>query len=102
MIRPTLINLNPFELNYYTFMINLDKCNGSCNATDDLSAKISVPSKKKDINVKVFNMITKINEAKPLIKHLTTVQHVIQIKNGIMNVNVSVKICELAQKHMHL
>ena len=102
MIRPTLINLNPFELNYYAFMINLDKCNGSCNALDDLSAKISVPSKKKDINVKVFNMITKINEAKPLIKHLTTVQRVIQIKNGIMNVNLRVKICELAQKHMHL
>ena len=30
--RPVLIDLNPVELNYYSFMISLDKCNGSCNA----------------------------------------------------------------------
>ena len=28
MIRPSLIDLNPIELNYYPFMINLDECNG--------------------------------------------------------------------------
>ena len=28
--RLTLIDLNPVELNYYPFMISLDKCNGSC------------------------------------------------------------------------
>ena len=31
MIRPILIDLNPVELNYYPFMISLDKCNASCN-----------------------------------------------------------------------
>ena len=31
MIRPTLIDLNPIEPNYYPSMISLDKCNGSCN-----------------------------------------------------------------------
>ena len=54
MIRPTLIDLNPVEFNYYQFMISLDKCNESCNAVDDLSTKISVPSETKDINVEVF------------------------------------------------
>ena len=28
MIILTLIDLNPAELNYYPFMISLDKCNG--------------------------------------------------------------------------
>ena len=37
---PTLIDLNPAELNYYPFMISLDKCSGSCNAVDDLSTTI--------------------------------------------------------------
>ena len=37
MIRPTLIYFNPFESNYYPFMISLDKCNGSCKAFDGLS-----------------------------------------------------------------
>ena len=34
MTRPTLIYLNPDEYNhglgYYKFMVNLDRCNGSC------------------------------------------------------------------------
>ena len=71
MTRPTVINLNPVELNYYPFMINLDKCIGSCNAVDGLSTKIYSPSKTKDIDVKVFNMITRINEDKTLIKHIS-------------------------------
>ena len=44
MVRPTLIDLNPFELKYYPFIISLDKCNGNCNV---LSPKISVTKKKK-------------------------------------------------------
>ena len=47
MIRPTLIDLNPVELNCYQFMISLDKCNRSYNVVDDLSTKIRIPSEKK-------------------------------------------------------
>ena len=28
VIRPNLIDLNPVELNYYSFIISLDKCSG--------------------------------------------------------------------------
>ena len=66
MTRPTLIDLNPIKLNYYPFMISLDKCSGSCNVVDNLSTKICVLSKTKDINFIVFHMITRINEAKTL------------------------------------
>ena len=52
-------------------MISLDKCNESCNAVDDLSAKIYVPNKTKDVNLKVFNMITRINEPKTLVKDIS-------------------------------
>ena len=69
MATPTLIHLNPIELNYYPFIISLDKCNGSCNAINDLSMKISVPSKTKHVNVIVFNMITRRNKAKILVKY---------------------------------
>ena len=71
MIRPTLIDLNPVELNYYPFMIILDKYSGCCNSVDDLSAKICILSKTKDINVKVFNMITNPNEAKTMLEHVS-------------------------------
>ena len=65
------INLgNPAELKYYPFMISFDKCSGICNSVDDLSTKICVFSKAKDVNVKVFNMITNRNEAKTMVKHI--------------------------------
>ena len=43
--RLNLIDLNSIELNRYPFMITWDKCNGSCNSVDDLSANICFPSK---------------------------------------------------------
>ena len=62
VLTDLLFNLNPVELNYYPFLFSLDKCNGSCNAVDELSTKKCVPSKTKDINVKVFNVSRNINE----------------------------------------
>ena len=40
MIRSTLVDLNPVGLNYYPFMVKLDKCSGSFNSVDDLSTNI--------------------------------------------------------------
>ena len=69
IVRPIHIDLNTVELKYYPFLINLDKCSGSYNSVDDLSTKICFRSKTKDVNVKVFNMITNRNEAKT-VKHV--------------------------------
>ena len=69
MTRPTLKYVNPVKFNYYPFIISLDKYNGSCNnVVNGFSAKVCVPSKTKGVNVKVFNMITRINEAKNIHK----------------------------------
>ena len=68
MARATLIDLNPDEYNqglyYYPFMVNLDRCNKSCNTFYDLSSKIGVQNKI------VFNMITEINESITLMKYI--------------------------------
>ena len=50
-------------------MVSLDKCSGS-NAADGLSTKICV-SNKRDKNVKAFNIITEINEAKTMVKDIS-------------------------------
>ena len=68
MVRPTPIDLNPVELQYYPFMISLDKCNGRCNV---LTTKICVPKEIKDTNVTAFNMIGNKNEAKTMTKHIS-------------------------------
>ena len=67
-----VFDLNPVELSYYPFMINLDKCNGSCNAVDDLRTKLCLPSETKQVNViKVFNIKIVIYEAETMIKHIS-------------------------------
>ena len=51
MTQPTLINLHPNEysqeLNNYSFLVNLDRCVGSCNTINDLSNKVCVPNKTR-------------------------------------------------------
>ena len=58
MVRPALIDLNPADLKYYSFMISLNKYTGSWNV---LSPKIYVQKETKDINVKAFNMMRNKN-----------------------------------------
>ena len=45
--------------------------NGIYSVVDDLSTKICFPSKTKIVSVKVFSMITRIYEAKTLVKHIS-------------------------------
>ena len=65
------MDLNPVELNYYPFMISLDKYIGSCNSVDDLSTKICILNKIQNVNIKVFKMIASMNEAKILVKNIS-------------------------------
>ena len=51
-------------------MITLDTFSGICNSVDDLFTKTHVLNKTKSKIVKTFNMITRIYEAKKLIKHI--------------------------------
>ena len=64
MTRPTLIDLNSLELNYHLLTVSLDKCHGSCNVVDDLFTKKYAPSKIKNVNVEVVNVIIRINKIK--------------------------------------
>ena len=84
--RHTLIDLNPIELNYCSFMITLGRCPGRFNTFDDSSRKICVRNKIDDLNVKVFNLITRINYAKNRCtwKCKFNGKNVIQTKNGIV------------------
>ena len=67
LVRPTLIDKNPAELKYYSFIISLNKCTESCNI---LSPKICVPNETEDINVKVFNMINR-DEVKAMTNNIS-------------------------------
>ena len=51
--------------------MHLDRCVASCNNINDLSDKACVPNKKKDLNLRNFNLITVINESKTPTKHIS-------------------------------
>ena len=74
-IQPTLINLHPTEysqeLYYYPFAVKLDRCVESCYALNDLTNKVCVPNKTENFNLRVFNMITGINESKTLTMNIS-------------------------------
>ena len=73
--QPTFINLHLHEysqeFHYYPFTVKLDKCVGSCNTLSDLSNKVCVPNKTGDLNLRLFNISTGINESQTLTKHIS-------------------------------
>ena len=74
MIQPTVIYLHPNEYSqelHYLFVVKLGRCVGISNNFNDLSDKVCFPNKTEDLNLSVFNMITRINESKVLAKHLS-------------------------------
>ena len=72
MIQPTLINLYPNqysqEFNYRPFAVNLYRCVGSSSTLIDLPDKVCVSNKTEELNLRVFSVITEINESKTLTK----------------------------------
>ena len=75
MTQPTFINLHPNEysqeLHYYPFAVKLDRYVGSCNTLDDLSNKVCVPNKTKDLNLNMFNIVTEIDDSNTLTNHVS-------------------------------
>ena len=57
-VLPEIINVNSSNPVFYTFSIKKNKCSGNCNNINDPYAKICVPGIVKDLDVKVFNLMS--------------------------------------------
>ena len=71
MPRPKIIDLNKDEPIFYPLSIKVNKCGGNCNNINDPIAKLRVPDIVKDMNVKVFNLLARINETRKVVWHET-------------------------------
>ena len=60
--RPQVVNVNGNEPVFFPFSIKTSKCSGSCNNINHPYAMICVPDVVKNLNVKVFNLMSKTNE----------------------------------------
>ena len=63
-IRSEIISVNTDEPVFYPYNFTKNQCKGSCNTINDPYAKVCVPNTIKNINVKVFNLISRTNEAR--------------------------------------
>ena len=66
-----ITNINNNEPVFYPFIVKVNKCSGSCNNINDLYAKLFVPDVVKNINVKVFNLMSWNNQTKHIEWHET-------------------------------
>ena len=70
-VRSEIINVNSNEPVFYPFSIKTNKCSGNCNNINDPHAKICLPNVIKDLNVKVFNLMSRTNETRDIKWHET-------------------------------
>ena len=69
--RPKIIQTNANELVFYPLSIKVNECEGGCNTINDPMAKLCVPDIVKDMNIKFFNMLSRINETRKIVWHET-------------------------------
>ena len=63
------MNVNKNEPSFYPYSIEINKCNGSCDNIVDLLLR--VPDFVQNINVKVFNLISRTNKKRNIEWHET-------------------------------
>ena len=96
-VRPQIVNVNSDEPMFLPFSIKTSKCNVSCNSINDPYANICVPDVIKNLNVKVFNLMSRTNETRHIKWHervsvnVDQIQVFVIISNGGIMINVGVQ-----------
>ena len=84
MARPKIIQTNANEPVFYPLSVKVNKCSGSCNTINDPMAKLCVPDIVKDMNIKVYNMLSRINETRKIVWH-ETCKYICRLTSAICN-----------------
>ena len=70
-VRPEIVDVSTNNPIFYPFSIMTNKCSGNCNNITDPYARICFPDVVKNLNVKVFNLISLTNETRHIEWHNT-------------------------------
>ena len=70
-VRPEIVSINSNNLILYPFNVKINKCSGNCNNINDPYARICVPDTVTNLNVKVFNLMSRTNETRSIKWHET-------------------------------
>ena len=69
--RPEIVNVNSKEHVFFPFSIKTSKYNVSCNNINDPHAILGVPDVVKNLNVRVFDLMSRTNETRHIEWHET-------------------------------
>ena len=71
MPRPKILNVNEGigEALFYPYNVLVNKCSGSCETLDNPMSKICVPKIIKNVNMKVYNFLMRLNETRNVLWH---------------------------------
>ena len=61
-VRPEIVDVSSNNPIFYPFSVKINRCSGNCNSINDPYGKICVPDVVKNLNVKVFNLMSRSNE----------------------------------------
>ena len=70
-VRPEIVNVNSDEPVFFPFSIRASKYSGSCNNINNPYAKLCVPDVVKNLNAKIFNLMSRTNEKRHIKWHET-------------------------------
>ena len=65
-VREKVINVNTNNPVFYPFNVKVNKCSGNWNNISDPYARLCVPDVVKNINLKVFNLMSWSNQRKQI------------------------------------
>ena len=63
-VRPQIGNVDGDDSAFFPFSIKTSRCSGSCNNINNPWAKLGVHDVVKNLNVKVFNLVSGTNETR--------------------------------------
>ena len=71
MPRPKILDVNEGigEALFYPYDVLVNKCSGSCNTLDNPMSRICVPNIIKNVNIKVYNFLMRLNETRNVLWH---------------------------------
>ena len=70
-VKPQIVNVNGDDAVFFPYSVKTSKCSGTCNNVNNPLAKFCVPDVVKNLNVKVFNLVSGTNETKRIEWHET-------------------------------
>ena len=63
-LRPQIVNVNSKKPVFFRFSIKISECSGRCNNINNPYEKLCVPDVIKNLNVRIFSLMSRINDTR--------------------------------------